>query len=202
MPLIRSQVREVAVPQAPLGSDRPLEEQLRSADTSVRLEAVRRAARAGDVDLLVGTLKSEGGSLVREAILTSLARLADARAIAALSQLIGDEDPWLRNGVIETLSSMGDEVVDCLAPMLDSEDHHIRIYVLTVLRMIKNPRAAMVALKTAQCDANVNVCAAALEVVAASGSPDLIRQLRLVPDRFPNQPYLAFAARAALSRIE
>jgi HEAT repeat protein len=202
MPLIRSQTREVAAPQEPTGADRPVEEQLRSVDARARLEAVRRAARAGDVDLLVETLKSEADSFVREAILTSLARRADARAITALAELIGDEDPRLRNGVIETLSSMGDEVIDCLAPMLDSENHHIRIYVLTVLSMIKNPRAALVALKTAQCDDNVNVCAAALEVVAASGSPDLIRELRSIPSRFPNQPYLAFAARAALSQIE
>ena len=134
MPLIRSQAREAAAPQEPAGADRPVEEQLRSADARARLEAVRRAARAGDVDLLVETLKSEGDSFVREAILTSLARRADARAITALAELIGDEDPRLRNGVIETLSSMGDEVIDCLAPMLDSEDHNIRIYVLTVLQ--------------------------------------------------------------------
>ena len=202
MPLIRSQTREAAVPQEPAGADRPVQEQLRSADPRARLEAVRRAARAGDVDLLVETLKSEADSFVREAILTSLARRADARAITALAELIGDEDPRLRNDVIETLSSMGDEVIDCLAPMLDSEDHNIRIYVLTVLSMIKNPRAAVIALKTARSDPNVNVCAAALEVVAASGSPDLIRELRSIPSRFPNQPYLAFAARAALSRIE
>jgi HEAT repeat protein len=202
MPLIRSQTREAAVSQEPAGADRPVEEQLRSADPRARLEAVRRAARAGEVDLLVRTLKSEGASFVREAILTSLARRADARAIAALAELIGDEDPRLRNDVIETLSYMGEEVIDCLAPMLDSEDHNIRIYVLTVLSMIKNPRAALIALKTAQCDDNVNVCAAALEVVAASGSPDLIRALRSIPSRFPNQPYLAFAVRAALSQIE
>ena len=93
MPLIRSQAREAAVPQQPTGADRPVEEQLRSADPRARLEAVRRAARAGDVDLLVETLKSEGDSFVRETILTSLARRADARAITALAELIGDEDP-------------------------------------------------------------------------------------------------------------
>jgi hypothetical protein len=68
--------------------------------------------------------------------------------------------------------------------------------------MIRNPRAALVALKTAQCDANINVCAEALEVVATSGSAELIRELRSIPDRFPNEPYLAFAARAALGRIK
>ena len=47
----------------------------------------------------------------------------------------------------------------------------------------------MIALETAQCDANVNVCAAALEVVAASGSPDLIRELRSDSEPFP-QPAL------------
>ena len=202
MPLIRSQAREAAVAQEPAGADRPVQEQLRSADPRARLEAVRRASRVGDVGLLVETLRSEADSFVCETILTSLARRADARAITALAELIGDEDARLRNDVIETLSSMGDEVMDCLAPLLDSDDHNIRIYVLTVLSMIHNPGAAKIALKTAQCDANVNVCAAAVEVVAASGSPDLIRELRSIPGRFPNQPYLAFAARAALGRIE
>jgi HEAT repeat protein len=96
---------------------------------------------------------------------------------------------------------MGEEVIDRLASMLNHEDHNVRIYVLTALGMVKNPRAAAIALQAALTDTNINVCAAALDVIAASGSAELIPQVNAVANRFPNQPFLAFAARAAIRRI-
>ena len=200
MPLIRSEVPH-ALAQEALSVEPVTDEALLSPNAPARLEAIRRAARAGQSDLLVETLKSDSDPFVRELILTNLARFGGVQAIEKLARLIDDEDPQLRNSVIETLSCMGEEVIDRLASMLDDEDHNVRIYVLTTLGMVKNPRAAAVALQAALTDANINVCAAALDVVASSGSPEMIPQISAVADRFPKQPFLAFAARAAINRI-
>ena len=165
------------------------------------LAAVREAARDGAVGTLVEILACDPDKLAREAALTSLARLGGDAAIAALVQQIGSDDPELRNAVIETLPSLGVDVIDFIEPLLLDADPNLRISALTVLENIDDPRAAAVALSVALGDANVNVCATAIEVVANSGGPDMAAPLQTVPARFPDHPFLAFAVRAALKKI-
>jgi hypothetical protein len=50
-------------------------------------------------------------------------------------------------------------------------------------------------------DPEINVCAAALDVIADIGSADALPHLRRCADRFPDQPFLAFAIRVACDRI-
>jgi hypothetical protein len=50
-------------------------------------------------------------------------------------------------------------------------------------------------------DSQANVCAAAIEVIAEAGGPELLPLLAACAARFPNDPFLSFAVQAASERI-
>ncbi len=159
------------------------------------------AERAGATKKLAEILSRDSNPLAREAALTGLARIGDDEAIRALVGLLGTEDPRLRNAIIETLPSLGERVIDHIETMLSDADPSLRVYALTALQPIAAPRAAEVALRVALADPHINVCAAAVEVVAKSGTPEMAGALQSVPARFPDHPFLRFAVQAALEEI-
>jgi HEAT repeat protein len=169
--------------------------------TPDRYVAVREAARARRAAPLIALLADAPDPLLREAAMTALARLGDAEAVAALVGAVGGEDIGLRNGAIETLAWIGEAAIDALAPLIADADPHRRISALTVLEGIALPRCAEIALKLALVDPHVNVCVAAVEVVAACGAPEMEAALRTVPARFPDNDLLGFAVRTAIRRL-
>ena len=50
-------------------------------------------------------------------------------------------------------------------------------------------------------DAELNVCAAAVEALAECGEPEAIEPLKRLLTRFPDEPFLKFAVDTALKRI-
>jgi hypothetical protein len=51
-------------------------------------------------------------------------------------------------------------------------------------------------------DSDLNVCAAAVDGLAACGGRESKAPLLRLLQRFPNEPFLEFAVQAALARIE
>ena len=203
MPLIRSS-EPVAdgVVTAPAILDRAqLAHDLRSDDAAKRRDAVRLAGRQRAADLLAERLEAESDEGIREAIFTGLIRIGGAEAARPLLPLLRNEDALLRNAAIETLQSMGDDIVPEIEMLLDDPDSDIRIFAVNIVHSLRSPRAPDIALKVIEADTHVNVCAAAVDVLAEIGRPDMADALRAVAIRFPDQPFLAFAVRAALKRI-
>jgi HEAT repeat protein len=174
---------------------------LESRDASERRMAVRQAVRAGEAALLVRHLPSESDAGIRETILTSLVRIGGAEAVKPLLTLLRSEHAGLRNAVIETLQSMGDVVAPELESLLEDPDSDVRIFAVNVLHSMKSERVPDIALRVASSDPHVNVCAAAVDILAEVGRPEMAGALRDVARRFPDQLFLAFAIRAALKRI-
>jgi HEAT repeat protein len=172
-----------------------------SEDVRARLAAVRDAMEANSAQELATLLIGEADGFVRETALTHLARLDGEFPAQALVRLMREGDTALRNAAIETLGSLGERAIDALAGVLVDADVDARIYALTALQLIESPRAAEVALDAALKDADVNVCAAAIDVVAESGARAMAAALSEVAARFPDRPYIAFAAHAAQHRL-
>jgi HEAT repeat protein len=172
-------------------------------DYASGLAALRAALDARSIDDLIALLVGQTDPLVTETALTQLARLDGAFATEALIRLMREGDTALRNGAIETLGSLGERAVDALAPLFvdAGADTDARIYALTALALVASSRAAKLALDVALNDADVNVCAAAVDVVAESGVREMAAALEQVAARFPDRPYLAFAAGAAQHRL-
>jgi HEAT repeat protein len=166
-----------------------------------RLTALRDAIEAQSAADVAALLIGEADAFVRETALTYLARLEGAFPAQALILLMREGDTPLRNAAIETLGSLGERAVDALAGLIAEGDADARIYALTALQLIESPRAAELALETALADADVNVCAVAMDVVAASGLRGMGAALDRVAARFPDHPYLAFAAKTAQRQL-
>jgi HEAT repeat protein len=201
MPLIRSSAAAedpatvVTIDRTKLCAD------LESADDDVRRAAVRLATRLGEAEVLARHLEDERDAGLREAILTSLVRIGGVKAARPLIQMLSTEDALLRSAVIETLQSMGEAVVPEIERLLDDENPDLRIYAVNIIHSMCSTRAPDIALGVIATDPHVNVCAAAVDILAEVGRPEMADELRAVANRFPDQQFLAFAVRAAIKRI-
>lgn len=204
MPLVRSStpgMEEGPAVGAPVDRVR-LDEGLCCQDIGIRLAAVRDADRQGEAELLAGHLETEESPAVREAILTNLVRIGGAAAARPLVEVLrGSEDTHLRNAVIETLQSMGESVVAELELLLDDPVADLRIYALNIAQSLRSARVPDLALRVLAEDPHVNVCAAAIDVISQVGGPEMIPSLQAAANRFPDDPFLAYAVRATIKRI-
>ena len=203
MPLIRS---SAPVVEDPSSAERAwdgtsLLDDIENADVEVGRAAIRVAFRLGDAEILAQRLETEDDAALREAILTNLVRIGGVEAARPLIGLLSSDDARLRNAVIEALQTMDDSVAPEIERLLDDDNPDLRIYAVNVLASLRSPRAPDIALRVIATDPHVNVCAAAIDVLAEVGRPEMVDELRAVADRFPDRPFLAFAARAAIKRI-
>ncbi|MGV7030687.1 HEAT repeat domain-containing protein [Methylobacterium symbioticum] len=194
-------VRRTTIP-APADAPSDPRAALGAASAAARREAARRlASDPGAVDALAAQLAREADNSVREAILAAIGRIGTPAAAHHLLGLLGSEDVWLRNAAIETLQVMDAAVLGALEDGLDDPDSDRRIFAVNVLASLHHPEAAALALRALARDPHVNVCAAALDVLAEIGTPEMIPEIEAVAARFPDEPFLRFAASAAKRRI-
>jgi len=202
MPLVSSSVPKDERSTVVVTIDRnKLRADLEDPDEDIRRAAVRLAARLGEAEVLARHLEDESDAGLRETILTSLVRIGGVKAARPLLKTLRSEDALLRNAVIETLQSMGETVAEEIETLLDDENPDLRIYAVNIIQSMRSSRVPDIALRVAATDPHVNVCAAAVDVLAEVGRPEMVGELRAVADRFPDQPFLAFAVRAAIQRI-
>ena len=167
----------------------------------VRRAAIRLAYRSGEANVLAGHLEDESDAGLREAILTNLVRIGGVKAARPLIDSLRSDEALLRNAVIESLQSMGESIAPEIERLLDDENPDLRIYAVNIIQSLRTPRVPDIALKVIATDPHVNVCAAAVDILAEVGRPEMVDELRAVADRFPDHPFLAFAVRAAVKRI-
>src|SRR5277367_132491 len=119
MPLIRSSTAVEDPAAAVVTIDRTkLRADLQSSDDDVRRAAVRLATRVGDAEILARHLEDESDAGLRETILTSLVRIGGVKAARPLIPMLRTDDAPLRNAVIETLQSMGEDIAQEIERLL------------------------------------------------------------------------------------
>jgi len=177
-------------------------EALEGATAAERREAAHRlAADPDEVDPLADRLAREADKSVREAILLALGRIGTEAAVERLFDLLGSEDVWLRNAAIETLAEMDAAVIGALDRALSDPDSDRRIFAVNILVSLRHPAAADYARRALAEDDHVNVVAASIDVLAEIGTPEMIPEIEAAAARFPDAPFLTYAARAASRRI-
>jgi HEAT repeat protein len=175
---------------------------LENADAGVRRHAARQLAGCPDASsALVSRLEREEDIAVREVILNSLARLSDVVAVAGLVRCLRSEDAALRNEAIETLKQMGSEVALVLQSLLADSDPDVRIFVINSLDSERHPEIENWLMRVIDHDADVNVCATAVDQLCEVGTEAAVEPLRRLKVRFASEAYIQFAADLALKRI-
>lgn len=176
--------------------------QLRGGDAEQRRWAVRdltshpQAAAALGAQLLV-----ERDAAVREAIFLALGTMASDEAVSALLPLLRSEDARLRNGAIEVLSGLPKVVGPRISALLLDADVDVRIFTVNLLGELRHEQVTQWLQQVLLADREVNVVAAAIEVMAETGQPEHIDALRETRRRFADDPFIGFAADVAIERI-
>ncbi len=176
---------------------------LREADPETRRVSAKALSDFPQaVHALAGSLELERTKSVREVMLTSLALIGTPEAVAVLLPCLRSDDAHLRNEAIEVLKQLPTTLAPMMESLLKDQDPDVRIFAVNVLESLRHPRVVEWLLDVIENDSHVNVCATALDLLSEVGDESCISSLLRAQERFTNEPYLQFAVRTALDRIE
>jgi hypothetical protein len=168
----------------------------------VRWAAAREVPATAEAgSLLAAALRIEPSPRVREAMLTSLARIGNASSVAAVLPLLRSDDAQLRTGALDALRIMIRGASQLLPPLLEDADVDVRILSCDLARMLPGDEATAMLCVLLQREQDVNVCAAALDVLAESGQSTALPTLAMCALKFRDTPFLAFAIQVTADRI-
>jgi HEAT repeat protein len=197
-----SALREVVDRQPPRDLDGLLR-QLEDADRERRRWAARDLATHPSAATALGRrLEREADPSVRQALFTSLAGIAGPDTVEALVPLLRSDDPGLRNGALEALAAMPDDVAPRVDQLLRDADPDVRIFTVNLVGELRHPRVRHWLIEVMRSDASVNVVSAAVEAMAEAGEPQDVPALQAVARRFGDDPFVAFAVDMAVERVQ
>jgi len=151
---------------------------------------------------LVECLKQEPDTSVREVIFTALTHIGHFSAVLGLVEFLHSEDAALRNEAIDALKQMPDEVAPVMHGMLMDANSDVRIFAVNILESLCHPMVESWLIEVIESDPHVNVCATAVDLLGEVGSTAAREALLGLKERFPDEPYVHFAADLALRRID
>ncbi len=177
--------------------------QLQQGAAGERREAARALAALPQTSaLLARQLEEETERSVLEALVTSLAELADETAVTALLDCLRSEDAALRNDAIEALKVAGRHHPALIQDALADSDSDVRILAIGILESLKHPDVELWLIDLIEHDPHLNVCACAVDLLCEVGTERAVPALELCRARFPDEAFLDFAIGLALTRLQ
>ncbi len=177
--------------------------QLADADAGLRRWAARDLSPYPQAAAAVcARLSVETDASVQAVLFSTAAQLGGPVVVQAMVALLRSEDPMLRNGAIEVLAGLPDDVAPHIDGLLRDEDGDVRIFTVNLLAELRHPRVPQWLNRVLQTEQQVNVVGAALDVLAEVGGSDSLAALRAVQQRFAADAYIGFSAGLAIARIE
>jgi hypothetical protein len=171
---------------------------LKSANPDERWAAAR-AAVPGNENVLAAALHVETDRRVREAMFSALAR--SAQGTDAILSFLRSDDAGFRAGAIDALRSSVDAIRAHLPQLLSDADSDVRLLSCELVRSLPNDEATRILSGVLARENEMNVCAAAIDVLAEAGRPEALPALAACEARFKDTPFLAFAIEVARERI-
>ncbi|MGV3593216.1 MAG: HEAT repeat domain-containing protein [Gammaproteobacteria bacterium] len=200
MPLIRKPGKEALRAETARPAD--ILRALAEGDADARWSAARAAVDVpGGEDALAAALPAESDARVREAMLTSLARIASPRSVKAIVPLVRMDDASVRTAALDALRAMPEAVRAQLPALLRDEDSDVRILSCEIARVLPRDDATALLGELLAVEPQANVCAAAIDVLAEAGGPAVLPALERCAARFADSAFIGFAARIARDRI-
>jgi HEAT repeat protein len=202
MPLVRKP------PSGPLSSAAPatdpaavLAALARGTDDERWSAARAAAALPGSVPALAKALASERNPRVREAVLTSLARIATPESVQAVLPLLRSDDAFVRREASDALLAMKDAAWPQVAALLQDDDADVRILACGLVRDMPNDKAVPLYCGVLDSEPEANVCAAAVEALAEIAGTEALPALQRCAERFRETPFLAFSIQLVVDRL-
>jgi HEAT repeat protein len=166
-----------------------------------RWAAVRAMANdANAVPLLAAALHSEVEPQLREAIFSALARIGTVESFVAVVNFLRSDEAATRTAALDALKLMPTVAATRLDELLRDGDPDIRVLVCELARVVPESEAALISVLARE--EAVNVCAAAVELLAEIGGPASLEALDGCAVRFPGVVFLQFSISLAAKQIK
>jgi HEAT repeat protein len=202
MPLVRKPPPGATGPSAPaLDAAAVLATLARGTDDERWSAARAAAALPGSVPALGEALAREKNPRVRQALLTSLARIGTPQSVQTVLPLLRSDDASVRREGSDALLAMKDVAWPSLAALLHDDNADVRILACSLIRDMPNDTAVSLYCDVLDNEADANVCAAAVEALAEIGGAEALPALTRCAARFQATPFLAFSIRIAIERL-
>ena len=199
MPLIRKPA-DAAEP-SPAPDLEAIRADLRAPDADARWRAARALSAYPDaVALLADAAEAEGDPRIREAIFTSLARIGTDAGVAVLVSHLRADDADRRMAALDCLRTLPHVLGGALPGLLGDKDPDVRLLACDLARELPSAEATALLIPVLDADTEINVCAAAVDVLAEVGSPGAAPALRRCAERFAD-PFLDFAIKVVVDRL-
>lgn len=199
MPLIRKPSGPSAPSPSP-PSDLP---GLDSADPDDRWAAARAATATADHAARLATaVLLERDPRVREAMFTSLARIGTPASARSLMGMLHSNDAALRTGALDAMRVLVRTMKDLLPELLKDPDVDVRVLSCDLTRSLRSDDAAAMLCQVLAREQDVNVCAAAIDVLSEVGGSACVPAVEDCASRFNASPFLKFAASTAIDRMK
>lgn len=199
MPLVRKTDKDAPKPQT--NPDDVLKT-LTQGNQDERWAAARAAGGIpGGLEALATALHTESDVRVREAMFTSLTRIGTPEAAGAIIPLLREDDAGLRTSALDALRAIPTAARDHLPTLLKDNDADVRILSCEIARQLPAEDAAALLGALLEREAEANVCAAAIDVLAEVGGASALPALDACAARFAGTPFLRFAVKIARDRI-
>jgi HEAT repeat protein len=202
MPFVKHGAATAPAPDAPAPAPEHVRGQIEHADPALRRAAARQLAGvSGAAIVLLQALAAETEREVQSALLAALAEDGGAAAVAGLAECLRSEDAWLRNAAIELLRGLPERSAPVVQALLADHDRDVRILAVGILDGLDPARAEGWLLELIEREPDVNVCGAALEVLAQVGTSTAAAPVARLAARFAAEPFISFACALVQRRI-
>ncbi len=167
-----------------------------------RWSAARAAAELPDsVAALGDALARETVPRIREALFTSLARIATPQSVEAVLGHDRSADALVRPEACAALVAMKEAAWPYLETLLRDRNADVRVLACGLVRNMPNQFAVPAFCALLDSDPDANVCAAAIDALAEIGAPEALPVLTRCRERFRTTPFIAFSIKIASDRI-
>jgi HEAT repeat protein len=199
MGLVKQQRQVVPALRGP--STPPLE-RLADPIPDVRRAAARELVGApGGLVALSARVPVEPDRGVLDLLLTLLVERPSRAVVVGLLPALSSDDARLRGAVAEALEQMPQPLEAEIGALLEHADPDLRLQAVVALQHAPIPSAPRLLRELLAREPLVNICAAALEGLAEVGEDTDLPVVEAVRARFPEVPFLDFAATVCVARL-
>jgi HEAT repeat protein len=132
---------------------------------------------------------------------TALAKIATPQSASAALPFLRSDDAALRTQALDALRAMPAAAAEHLSQLLHDSDPDVRLLACEIARVLPAGDASRILGELIERETSSNVCSAAIEVLAEIGDLASLPILARCAARFPDDPFLTFAVKAASGRI-
>ena len=177
-------------------------EQLNDPSPQVRRWAIRDLSAFPEaVKPLCHHLRTETVDVVREVVFTSLATIGGSEVVECLLPLLRSDDAALRNNSIVVLQGLPEDVEYHMSALMGDENVDVRGFAIDIMNGLNHPRVPEWLAHMLATEDDVNVCSKVVENLSEVGTPEHVPAIKKVLERFPDEPYLRFSVDIAIKRI-